>query len=188
MDFLQNNTQSLQGFMPITDHDIIYDLFKGYPLPNGKGYRRSNLEKANKVLASSLKSQNNLFSFQFDDELHENFDKHLRYFDKKARYLKSDLEFCSNTLLIFTRKTENEVIAFLNKRYDAFCLKHSISDIASSPASFLEATKIAYELAQDYALPKRSQKSKQLTGSMLKPEDKTMSIEFELKPTLVLRC
>lgn len=188
MNLLSTTTQSSQGFMPLTDYDIVYDLFKGYPLPKGKGYRRKNLDKANKVLASSLKSHNNLFSFQFNDELHKNFDKHLSYFDKKARYLKSDLELCSNTLLIFTRKTEAEVIRLLNKRYADFCLTHSIEDIASSSATFLEATKIAYELAQDYALPKRSQKSKQFTGSMLKPEDKAMSVEFELKPTLVLRC
>lgn len=175
-----------QGYMPRKNSNNVKKVYKGFPLPLGKEYRLSNIEKANAILAIAVEGKHNFYNFYIAGDLPSNFSNLLLNFEREAKYLK----MVENTYIhlgVFSKKSEEEVISFVKKRHQSFMLDSVIVDISSSLATTYEAASLAYSYAEDLKLPKESQKSKQMTGSDLTEEQKAMSLEFELKPTIVRR-
>lgn len=175
-----------QGYMPRKNSNNVQKVYKGFPLPSDKEYRPSNIEKANSILAFAVEEKHNFYNFCIPEELPSNFSNLLLTFEREAKYLKMD-ENTHINLGVFSKKSEEEVVAFVKKRHKEFILDSVILDVGSSLATIYEAANIAYAYAEDLQLPKESQKSKQMTGSDLTDEQKAMSLEFELKPTIVRR-
>lgn len=176
-------TATSKGFMPTTNRStLVYGEYKGFPLPSGKAYRSPNIDKVNSFLALGIESQQNFYSFEVYEESLK-FADGFNYFDPTARYLKSELD-THIKLVIFTHKKEVEVVSFLMKYTDDFAVKRSIQNVAENA---IEVASISYELAEHFLIPKHARKAKQMTGNDLTPDEKLMSVEFELKPNLVLR-
>jgi hypothetical protein len=174
-----------QGFMPQTHlSSLIYGTYKGFPLPSGKGYRPTNIEKVNSILGLAMENQQNLYSFEiYEEALHKSFSNHLINFDPQAFYLRVGLNEHVR-LVIFTTKSEEEVTAFLMKYYEDFAMKFSVDNVAVN--TFDTASEI-YEFAEHFMIPKHAKKGRQMTGNDLTPDEKLMSVEFELKPNIVRR-
>lgn len=178
------------GYMPTTNKStLVYGTYKGFRLPEGKSYRPSNIDKANSLLAIAIDNDHNCYSFEIYDE---DFLKHLERFktklekiDSTARYLK----VCLDThiqLVVFWKFTEAELITLLEQYMDAddFALQTAVIDVEENAE---EAASVAYQLAEHYLIPKPAKKAKQMSGNDLTPEEKAMSVVFELKPTVVRR-
>jgi len=180
----------IQGFMPTTNKStLVYGTYKGFRLPEGKSYRPTNLEKVNSILAIAIENGHNCYSFEIYDEDFlkdlERFKSKLEKIDSTARYLK----VCLDThiqLLVFWKHTEAELIALLEQYMDAddFALQTAVMNVSENA---VEAANVAYQLAEHYLIPKPAKKAKQMSGNDLTPEEKAMSVVFELKPTVVRR-
>ena len=176
-------TATSQGFMPTTNRStLVYGEYKGLRLPQGKAYRSPNLDKVNSFVALGIESQQNFYSFEVYEESLR-FSDGFNYFDPTARYLKCELD-THIKLVIFTHKTEEEVVSFLMKYTDDFAIKRSIQNVADNA---VEVASLAYELSEHFLVPKHARKAKQMTGNDLTSEEKLMSVEFELKPNIVRR-
>lgn len=178
------------GYMPTTNKSIlVYGEYKGFRLPEGKSYRPTNMDKVNSLLAIAIVNSHNCYSFEIYDEDFlkdlERFKSKLEKIDSTARYLK----VCLDThiqLLVFWKHTEAQLIALLEQYIDAddFALKKAVINV---PENAIEAASIAYELAEHYLVPKPAKKAKQMSGNDLTPEEKALSVVFELKPTVMRR-
>jgi hypothetical protein len=175
-----------QGYMPRKSDNNVQGVYKGFPLPEGKEYRPSNIEKVNSILAVAIEQKQNFYNFYIPEDLPNNFSNLLGYFEREAKYLTLD-ENTHTNLGIFSNKREEEVLTLLKKRHKDFTVESAIMDIGSSLVTTYEAASLAYSFAEDLLVPKDSKKSKQMTGSDLTEEQKAMSLEFELKPTIVRR-
>ena len=178
-------TATSHGFMPKTHtSSLIYGEYKGFPLMEGKGYRPTNIEKVNSILGLAIEKKQNLYSFEiYEESLHSHFSNHLGTFDSHALYLRVGLTDYVR-LVIFTTKNEEEVTVFLNKYYDDLALKLAIENVA---ANAVATASEVYEFAQHLMIPKHAKKARQMTGNDLTPDEKLMSVEFSLQPTVVRR-
>lgn len=172
---------SAKKFMPTTNKSIlVYGEYKGFQLPKGKGYRPSNIDKVNSLLALAVENKLNCYSFEVYEDFGKSFDM-LKQVDPTARYLKVVLD-SHIKLVIFTKKTEAEVIALMLTNAEEFALNCSIHNVADNA---VEAASVAYELAEHYLIPKPAKKAKQMSGNDLTPDEKALSLVFELKPKIV---
>ena len=174
-----------QGFMPQTHtSSLVYGKYKGFPLSEGTGYRPTNLDKVNSILGLAMEKQQNLYSFEvYEESLHKSFSNHLINFDPQALYLRVGLNEHVR-LAIFTTKSAEEVTAFLAKYYEDFALKLAIKNVAVN--AYATASEV-YEFAEHFMIPKHAKKARQLAGNDLTPDEKLMTVEFELKPNIVRR-
>lgn len=173
---------NVNGYLPKTNvYTLVSGEYKGFCLPLGKYYRENNIAKANSILALALVEQKNFFTFEIHEEaLHQHFGNHLKLFDSQALYLKVGL-VNHVRLGIFTTKTQEEVIEFLEKRYDDFSIRESIHSV---DLNALQTAQEAYSFAENFLHPKKERKGKQMTGCDLTPDEKLVFVEFELKPTI----
>lgn len=170
-----------KGFMPTTHQStLVYGEYKGFPLPDLKKYRPTNINKVNSFLALAIENNHNCYSFELYDDFGKFFDK-LKKLDPTARYLKVGLDSYIK-LVIFTKHTEAEVISILENYTDDFALKASILNVADNA---VETASTAYEVAEHYNIPKHAKKDKQMTGNDLTADEKALSVVFELKPNIV---
>lgn len=171
-----------QTFMPQTNiSSLIYGNYKGFPLPTGKGYRPSNIEKVNSILGLAMEKKQNLYSFEiYEDALHSHFGNHLDAFDVDAYYLRVGLNEHVR-LVILTTKTHEEVTAFVNKHYEDFALKLEIQDVAEN--AIASASEL-YEFSEHFMIAKQSKKARQMSGNWLTAEEKLVSVEFALTPNV----
>lgn len=174
-----------QGFMPQTHTStLVYGKYKGFPLIEGKGYRPTNIEKVNSILGLAMEKQQNLYSFEvYEESLHKSFSNYLINFDPQALYLRVGLNEHVR-LVIFTTKSEEAVTTFLAKTYEDFALKLAIKNVAVN--AYASASEV-YEFAEHFMVPKHAKKARQMTGNDLTPDEKLMTVEFELKPNIVRR-
>lgn len=187
--FKQESTTS-KGFMPTTNKSVlVYGEYRGFRLAEGKSYRPTNLNKVNSFLAIAIENSHKCHSFELYDEDFlkdwEKFKDKVKKIDPTARSLKVGL-ISHLKVVVFTKMTVEEVITIL-KNYidiDDVALQCSIPNVAENAC---EAAGIAYELAEHYLVPKRAKKDKQMTGNDLTAEEKSMSVVFELKPTIIRR-
>jgi len=175
-----------QTFMPTTHKStLVYGEYKGFPLPELKSYRPTNIDKVNSYLALAIENSHNCYDFELYDEeflkYWERFKDKLKKLDSTARSLKVGLD-SHIKLVIFTKQTEAEMIALLQNYADDFALKTSILNVADNA---VETASIAYEFAEHYMIPKHAKKAKQMTGNDLTAEEKALSVVFELKPNIV---
>jgi len=170
-------------FMPQTNiSSLVYGTYKGFPLPKGKYYRPSNLDKVNSILGLASQKQQNLYSFEiYEDALHSHVANHLDKFDQDSLYVRVGLKEHVR-LVIFTAKTLEEVTAFLDKHYEDFALKLEIKNVADNAVA--SASEI-YEFAEHFMTPKQAKKARQMTGTNLTPDEKLISVEFALTPKIV---
>lgn len=173
------------SFMPQTNiSSLIYGTYKGFPLPKGKGYRPSNLEKVNSILGLAMEKKQNLYSFEiYEDALHSHFGNHLDAFDVDSHYLRVGLNEHVR-LVILTTKTHEEVTAFVNKHYEDFALKLEIENVAEN--AIASASEL-YEFSEHFMIAKPAKKARQMSGNWLTSDEKLMSVEFELKPNIIRR-
>lgn len=173
------------SFMPQTNiSSLVYGSYRGFPLPKGKGYRPSNIEKVNAILGLAMEKQQNLYSFEiYEDALHSHFGNHLDAFDVDSHYLRVGLNEHVR-LVILTTKTHEEVTAFVNKHYEDFALKLKIENVAEN--AFVSASEL-YEFSEHFMIAKQAKKARQMSANWLTAEEKLMSVEFELKPNIVRR-
>lgn len=176
--------------MPTTHKStLVYGEYKGFRLPEGKSYRPTNIDKVNSLLALAIENNHNCYSLEIYDEDFlkdlERFKSKLEKLDETARYLRVCLD-SHIQLLVFWKHTEAELIALLEQYIDAddFALKITVTNV---PDNAVEAASVAYQLAEHYLIPKPAKKAKQMSGNDLKPEEKALSVVFELKPTVVCR-
>lgn len=172
-------------FMPQTNiSSLVYGTYKGFPLPKGKGYRPTNLDKVNSILGLAIEKKQNLYSFEiYEDALHSHVGNHLDAFDLQSQYLRVGLSEHVR-LVILTTKTLEEVTAFLTKHYEDFALKLAIKNVAENAVA--SASEL-YEFAEHYMIAKPAKKSRQMSGNWLTPDEKLVSVEFALAPTIVRR-
>lgn len=171
-----------QTFMPQTNiSSLIYGTYKGFPLPKGKGYRPSNLDKVNSILGLAMEKKQSLYSFEiYEDALHSHFGNHLDAFDVDALFLRVGLKEHVR-LVILTTKTQEEVTAFVNKYYEDFALKLEIQDVTESP---IASASELYEFAEHFMVAKQAKKARQMSGNWLTADEKQVSVEFALTPTV----
>lgn len=168
-------------FMPTTNKSVlVYGEYKGFQLPQGRSYRPTNIDKVNSLLALAVENKLNCYSFEVYEDFGKFFDM-LKQVDPTARYLKVVLD-SHIKLVIFTKKTEAEVIALMLTNAEEFALNCSIHNVADNA---VEAASVAYELAEHYLIPKPAKKAKQMSGNDLTPDEKALSLVFELKPKIV---
>jgi hypothetical protein len=178
--------ETTQCYMPRKANNNIKGMYKGFPLPVGSEYRPNNIEKANSILALAIQGKQNFFCFEVHNNLPSNFSNQCLGFDRDSYYLKMhDVDHIK--LGIFTKKSDQEATEFLSSSKLSFTAQDQIYNVADTLSTTYEATNLAYSFAEDLMIPKASQKSKQMTGSDLTEEEKAMSLEFELKPTIVRR-
>lgn len=174
-------TATAKTFMPTTNKSVlVYGEYKGFQLPQGKSYRPTNIDKVNSLLALAVEKKLNCYSFEVYEDFGKFFDM-LKQADPTARYLKVVLD-SHIKLVIFTKKTEAEVIALMLANTEDFALNCSIHNVADHA---MEAASVAYELAEHYLIPKPAKKAKQMSGNDLTPDEKALSLVFELKPKIV---
>lgn len=168
-------------FMPTTHRSVLVSgKYKGFKLPKDKYYRPTNIDKVNSFLALGVNNKHNFYSFEVYEDFGKFFDM-LKQLDPTARYLKVVLD-SHIKLVIFTKKTEAEVIALMLVHTDDFALQSSIINVADNA---VEAASVAYALAEHYLIPKPAKKAKQMSGNDLTPNEKALSLVFELKPKIV---
>lgn len=171
------------SFMPQTNiSSLVYGIYKGFPLPKGKTYRLSNIDKVNSVLGLAMEKQQNLYSFEiYEEALHSHFGNHLDIFDPQAQFLRVGLNEYVR-LVILTTRTQEEVATFLTKHYEDFALKLVIENVADNAVA--SASEL-YEFSEHFMLPKQAKKARQMSGNWLKPDEKLVSVEFALAPKIV---
>lgn len=169
-------------FIPTTNNSLlIRDHYKGLDLPDGLAYKDTNIDKANSLFAIALEQKHRVYSFEiYSDTNFKSFGGALDKKDTTAKYLQE--AFNSHIkLVIFTHLDLADVIALVAKLNPDFSFIEKIDDIQ---ADAVKAALITYSVAEHVLKPKRSKKSKLMTGSSLTEEEKQMSVTFELMPRL----
>ena len=118
---------AVKTFMPTTNKSVlVYGEYKGFQLPPGKSYRPTNIDKVNSLLALAVENNLNCYSFEVYEDFGKFFDM-LKQVDPTARYLKVVLD-SHIKLVIFTKKTESEVVALMLANTEDFALNCSIDN------------------------------------------------------------
>lgn len=170
------------NFIPTTNtSSLVYGKYKGFPLLNGKAYRPTSLEKISSILAMALEDQSSCYDVEIYHDV-DGFSNKLKQTDPDATYLKVNLN-SHVRVLVFTKKSEDEVTAFIDSISDDYNFYSVIKNVAEET---VQTAKIAYSYAEHYLIPKPSRKFKQFSGSDLTAEEKDKSIVFELQPKIVV--
>lgn len=180
--FLTTTEETIMEFIPTTNNSLlIRDHYKGLDLPAGLAYRDNNIEKANSVLAIGLEQKHCVYLFEiYSDTNFKDFGTDLSKKDATAKYLQAAVN-SHIKLVIFTHIDLADVIALVAKLNPDFAFIQKIDDIQTDA---VKAAYITYSVAEHVLEPKKTKKSKQMTGSILTDEEKQMSLTFELMPRL----
>ena len=171
------------GHLPTTNNSlIIRDYYKGLILPSGIEYRQNNIEKAGSVLAIAIEQKQQVYSFDVYNHINFNdFSTELKKKEPTANYLKIWAKG-RYKLVICTNISLSDVLNILD-RFDAdFNFVKKIGDIETNA---IEAALLVYSVAEHVLEPKKTKKSRQLSGSKLTPQQKTLSVEFVSIPKII---
>ena len=159
----------------------IQGYYKGLHLPSYIEYDPHNMQKANSILAIAFKEDHQLYEFELP--LGTKFDQFGSYKlytkDPSAKFLWKLVKNDHYNLCIYTHLDIDAALKCAGKLNADYTFSKHIADIESNA---VEAALITYNLAVKDTSPKKSKKSKRLSGSDLTEEEKMMSVDFVLSP------
>lgn len=162
----------------------IQGYYKGLHLPSYIQYDPNNIKKANSVLAIAFKEQHQLYEFELpiNTDFNQFGSYNLYLKDLSAKFLWKLVKNDHYNLCIYTHLDIDAALKCVGKLNADYTLNKHIADIE---ANAVEAALTTYNLAVKDLTPKKNKKSKRLSGSDLTEEEKMMSLEFSLTPTIV---
>ncbi|WP_185937523.1 hypothetical protein, partial [Acinetobacter baumannii] len=143
--------------------------------------RQNNIFKASTVLGLALEKKQSCYVFEIYSDNLDYFTSKLKQLDSEAKYLKLEIE-SHIKLMIFTTKAKAEVLDLMTSINPDFILLHLFDDLKRDAVT---VAGIAYNLAENFLVPKAARKEKQFSGSDLTEDEKKFALEFELTPRVV---